>query len=460
MPSELKISKENLCDYLKSLNQFKNLNFENPCYCEILKSLLSDNYYKADEVIKIVWNYLKSFENGQKISYHSFLYWKIRGHSFDFYKKMIKSKKHEKVFFDIEEIRKFIFDNNPWFFNLKNTSFIEDFLSKIIFSEIHSYYTIPMIYSKYIRKYCIGKNDYIGFKKVKENFYTSRGYSAQEAKEIISNLQKKNSKRCLDYYINKGFSYNQSLELLSEYQSNNASYYRGNYKYWVKLGFSEDEAKKRSSDFSREHSVWWKEYWRKKGFSEEDSKEKVLEYNPASLSFSKYKNNPNLFFNYCFNHSIKAKDNWKKGIYKKDYLFKIKEGLVYKISSGEKRCFDLLKSIDASIIHKPYIIVFPQWFKSENKNLYFYACDGYLEWNGNIIIFEYDGGIGVYHFKEKDDIRDKEILMLDEYVLGIIRISETFLSNKNIIDINEQLEKIKNGIQEIKNNKKNRIRFE
>ena len=71
-----------------------------------------------------------------------------------------------------------------------------------------------------------------------------------------------------------------------------------------------------------------------------------------------------------------------------------------------------------------------------------------------VIIIEYDGGIGVFHTEENDLNRDKDILLLDNLVLGILRIQETFWNKRNKINIKEYIDY---AIQKIKNCQKERI---
>lgn len=124
------------------------------------------------------------------------------------------------------------------------------------------------------------------------------------------------------------------------------------------------------------------------------------------------------------------------------------------ISESENKCFDFLqKYIDKKIIHKPYIVIIPDEISDKTRNKVFYACDGYLEYKGKIIIFEYDGGQGVFHQEDLDKQRDNDILLIDNNVLGIVRISETvfkYLEYKKIIQyINDEVQKVKDCKEDI-----------
>ena len=107
-------------------------------------------------------------------------------------------------------------------------------------------------------------------------------------------------------------------------------------------------------------------------------------------------------------------------------------------------------------MHKPYIVSFPDDFISL-QNKVCYICDGYLKHKDYYIIFEYDGGIGKYHDEDVDKIKSEEILLVDENVLGIIRIQESLFKNYKLLIaenglaniINNAIEKIKTGKDQI-----------
>ena len=455
-----KITKENLIEVLKKHENFSSLNFSNTEYTNFLLSKIEDG--KTYSLGNIESIYMEVIEYKNKNSISSFKYWSLRGYSYDEFKNIIRKRcKKNKVFFSIDEFQKFLYenpDNNLWDLNLENYEFVKDLLSKIEFDE---YFTLEDFYRNTILKYCIPKDDIRknkGFVKTKKWYYTLRGFSEEEAESIIKGNQRKNSNRCKEYYMSRGLSEEEAIIEVSKVQKQYNKKSRHSKYYWMKLGYSEEEAKEKASLFSKEHSVWWKNYWINLGYSEEEAKEKVLNYNPASKSFMHYKNNPSGFYDFCRNVSIKQKNNWDKGLYSDKS--KLKEGLVSRSSKVEIKCFEFLQEkISKDIKHEPYIVIFPEYFISKNGNSYFYACDGYLETDLGIIIFEYDGGIGVFHQPEKDEIRDTEIMMLDENIIGVIRILESFFKNSNIISIDNQINQINDAIEKIKSNKERRIRL-
>lgn len=129
-------------------------------------------------------------------------------------------------------------------------------------------------------------------------FWTRRGYTLQEAKDKISEIQSKNSKKvkpkrkdqnpmCEEYYIKKGFSKEDS-EIKVQEMINKTSNLRE--QFWVNKGFTEQEAKTKISEIQKDNSkkLWeneenvkkWKiptmvKYWTDKGFSEQEAKIKI-----------------------------------------------------------------------------------------------------------------------------------------------------------------------------------------
>jgi hypothetical protein len=64
-------------------------------------------------------------------------------------------------------------------------------------------------------------------------------------------------------------------------------------EYWIKKGFSEEEAIKKAEYSKKETSCWCKEYWIKKGFSEEEAKEKIKQKQKQNSQKVNQKNKSN-----------------------------------------------------------------------------------------------------------------------------------------------------------------------
>jgi len=110
-----------------------------------------------------------------------------------------------------------------------------------------------------------------------KEYYISRGFSEIFAKEQISKIQTKRSKKqiksgkrdnsklpqCKEYYLKKGFSEEESIQKIKEIQKKNSLKYKEKKRlnpekyldvqttqlgYWIKKGYSEEDAKKQLSE--------------------------------------------------------------------------------------------------------------------------------------------------------------------------------------------------------------------
>lgn len=75
-------------------------------------------------------------------------------------------------------------------------------------------------------------------------YYIECGHSEEEAKIIVSNIQKSRSNRCVEYWINKGFTNEEALIKVNQVQKQYAekSAEKLSLDYWLKCGLSYDEA--------------------------------------------------------------------------------------------------------------------------------------------------------------------------------------------------------------------------
>jgi hypothetical protein len=95
------------------------------------------------------------------------------------------------------------------------------------------------------------------------SYWIARGFSAEEAKKRVAEVQSKNSlkvKRDKEYYERR--------------KEKNPSFL----EYWTLKGFSEEEAEEKRVQYFRRLSKRCYEYWILKGFSEEEAKSKVIEH--------------------------------------------------------------------------------------------------------------------------------------------------------------------------------------
>lgn len=142
-------------------------------------------------------------------------------------------------------------------------------------------------------------------------YWTNLGYTILEAKEKVSFVQKQRSPRCIEYWIKRGFSNEEAKMKISEHQDicslksfirrwgesegkikyeiyknkiaastvfKDSSFQiemsrktKKSIEYWLKAGYSIEEAEKLRYAFCCLKSYWCKEYWMDRGYSEEES---------------------------------------------------------------------------------------------------------------------------------------------------------------------------------------------
>lgn len=412
----------------------------------------------ANDVNKIIVEYLK--EHGIK-NYSKFdkEYWKIYGWSTDYeismqIEKFLCSNKAVKEYVTcynfVSKLNAFLGGD----LNMDNKDFIEVVRQEIFKNDL----VLPM--NKF--KKLAAKNTIYKYKSPKKvgssiwslNYWLSRGYTEEEANIKISDIQKKNSKRSVEYYINRGYSYDDAVCKVSEEQRKNVSCSKKSSEYWIKKGFTKEEAKSIASDIARKHSVWSKSYWMNQGYTEEEAANKVLEYNCMSITCKKFNNNLKEFYYFRKNHAAACKLGHANG-YKRAASLKLKQGNCSNVSNAEKHCFEVLKEWNSNVVHESYTVYIPEDFTSM-INVYFYVCDGYIAVDNNVIIIEYDGK--VWHKEDRDIVRDREILSIDNNILGIIRLKESYFSNNDIIfNYESKKEEFNNAIQKITNTTEDRI---
>ena len=280
-------------------------------------------------------------------------------------------------------------------------------------------------------------------------YWTFRGWSLDEAKEKISNIQKTNSPRCKEYYINKGFDEDTAVKNVNVTQSEYSKMGKHCKSFWINKGFDEDTAVKMANEYAQTCSIWNKNFWLSRGYTEKEAEEKMLMYNPSSPKFFKYNNEYEKYKIKIDRLCKLAKKRWRTDDYKNKIIARIKDGSIKVSSKIEDNVFNILKEWNKKIKHEPYIIIIPDNFENA-INAIFYTVDGYYKDNDGVILIEYDSTI--YHNKDLDLIRDSNILSIDYNILGIIRIQQSFIKNLTI-----KKDIFENAIYTIKNSKENRI---
>lgn len=125
------------------------------------------------------------------------------------------------------------------------------------------------------------------------DYWLEKGYTQKEAKKIISQRQKETSKKNINHVA---YSKNDMINKIGKENAEKYYRERSQLciEYWLKRGYTEDEGKKRISEIQITNNKKVKnhtsnrcvEYWLNKGYTEEEAKEKISE---LQRTFSKEK---------------------------------------------------------------------------------------------------------------------------------------------------------------------------
>ena len=139
---KVEINVFNINEFIQFINKYNkfynfNINTNNTQYINKLQQLFNENkIYGSQEIIDILLNYLRNITNKHKNT--TFLYWNVRGYSFDEYKNFILNKyKKTVVYFNKDDIFNSFIKDNKYSFNLNNISFIKKFINFITFSDFN-----------------------------------------------------------------------------------------------------------------------------------------------------------------------------------------------------------------------------------------------------------------------------------------------------------------------------------
>lgn len=151
----------------------------------------------------------------------------------------------------------------------------------------------------YINKYGeeLGKQKFNEESCLRIDHWLVRGYTEEDAKQKISDIQKNNAKKVKHHYgLSKEYCKNiLMIDDVNLYMKQKSYFSK---EYWIKRGYSEEDAinkvadiqsknsKKRNPDSYKQHSIRCVEYWINKGYSEEDAIE-IIKNNQATFSLNK-----------------------------------------------------------------------------------------------------------------------------------------------------------------------------
>ena len=460
--------------YYYDVNLFSTFNLNNVCFMELF---IENNFEKGikysitsiKEILKRRRKEIRDSLNCKNtndyfltIDYYVKCGWSLHEAREKIIEYARENKYKGEVLFDKKDIRRHILNDNPFNMNLDNIDFINNFIDEYCtFPYAITSYRLYEAFKKFANDkfyYTLAKTKSKGYIYDYKEYYLARGYSEEQAIKMLSKEQKVKSTRTIEHYINKGMSEEEAKEARSKTQQSYNQMSRGNKVFWIRRGYDEETAKQKAYEFNYNNSVWAVQYWINKGMSEDEAYQEMLKYNWGSPLCKCHKGDIKLYNNAIergnFHRILTGKINAFND--SETYTEKFKKTAANRKSKTEERCFNMIKeNVDSSINNEPYIVIFPPSFISSCDNAKYYACDGYIEYNGKIIIVEYDSGL--FHDKENDEKRDNDIFYLDDNVLGILRITEKFFLSIKSFNKDKKYEEIKNAIEDIKSVRRDRI---
>lgn len=290
-----------------------------------------------------------------------------------------------------------------------------------------------------------------------EAFFTEINFNCDNVKTFEKRfndflIKKRNGKKASinspSYWMSLGYyDENEVKEIVSLEQKKRSIFSK---EKWMKDGLTEEEAKEKirsiQSGISKRYvkgiskikNTWNKDFWINKGFSEEDAKIEVLKRNPSSRLF------------------YKTEEEWlekRKRIALSVSNFIKEKPEVYKsffgsISKEEIRFFDEIMVCIPEIQHITFLVNPKNDIRTTSK---LFKFDGYIKTENGLILIEYDGFY--WHNIEYDNIKDDITLEIRPDILGIIRFSSNANSDK------DKINKLKDGINKIKNQECKKIRI-
>jgi len=301
-----------------------------------------------------------------------------------------------KIFKEINSFEEFLNELN------KNQKYkIKPFKNLEIFFNITKKISKTNFNYKYIQKQIFGKSIQSIYKK---EYWIQRGYSIDEAKEIIKEIQTKNNKKLFEKYSKeelKKFSIKNKLseEEYKEYtKKRTENAYKAKINKYIELGYTEKEAielvKKdnlKNLELARKTpklSPTQKEYWLKKGYTEFEAMELIKE-RQATFSLEKCIEKYGFIEGHSIwkNRNIKWHEKYKETCLKKYgvpyFILSNQFNPDYKITKPHQEIIDFIKDnyngeilINTRNIIRPYEldIYIPEFnFAIEIDGIYFHS---------------------------------------------------------------------------------------
>jgi len=146
------------------------------------------------------------------------------------------------------------------------------------------------------------------------DYWVSRGWSEEQAKEKISKIQRERSILCLEFWKARGFSDEDATMRISEIQKYNANKSNAVYdiEYWLNRGYSLDAAINEIGEAKNQRSAWTIGFWARRGFTEEESRD-IVKKNSRNATLE----------NLIEKHGIELGSKMKIDIEKRKYKFPV-----------------------------------------------------------------------------------------------------------------------------------------
>lgn len=424
--------KEIIKKYL--LRRTKDYNFDNKQILEDLSIIAYDFGCSInDTTIKKILKEYNRQNNFTKKNKTTIEYWLYHGHDgensklyAEKYRKEKKRKTKLKNGFDISDFNLFI-NVSKCVHCMQNYNYANTYLLKKYYTdlEIKNITSNNQLNLKLLEVINKYRNGKRGTPS-SVSYWVSLGWDEETANIKVSEFQKSASMWSVDMWINKGFDINSANTKISEIQKSNV----------IK------NLNKYTKEDRQNRSHFHINYWLNKGYNIKEAKLQLRKINPMCIEFH----------NYDYVSFYKMKDiiskkqiiNWQNGIYNTVGFINSRRQ-----SKEEIAFFEFIKNI-VGMKHKPFNVS----IKDIKTNIIHRAIyDGYIKIDNMIILIEYDGKY--WHNEDKDNIRDSKTLKLRKDITGIIRIEcKYFKQNKEKI-----IKQIYESIKKIKNNEKNRIKL-
>ncbi len=163
---------------------------------------------------------------------------------------------------------------------LKETKLLLNYENNAILEALKTYcFDFYCQNSGKINKYTIKKEVPKRLPFIKHNHSSIEGLKERGFDdEYINKKNRCNSRFCIEYWTSRGFSDEEAKEKISTLQSSFGKLVKGKSKIIDRALIEQLYGKDKASDFFRKRTMWCKEYWTSRGYSEDEAQEKISQY--------------------------------------------------------------------------------------------------------------------------------------------------------------------------------------